>query len=73
MPTLLEAWLAEQTAERLPWRHPVTREDSVDRPTAQENPVRQWPRVIQDKCSSSGSADTARRNPARDACSGSVR
>jgi hypothetical protein len=22
MPTLAEAWLAEQTAERLPWQHP---------------------------------------------------
>jgi hypothetical protein len=36
MPTLLEAWLAEQTAERLPWQHlPISdaphRDDGFDR------------------------------------------
>lgn len=31
MPTLMEAWLAEQTAERLPWRH---RPMSNDRPAS---------------------------------------
>lgn len=35
MPTLLEAWLAEQTAERLPWQHlPISdaphRDDGFD-------------------------------------------
>ena len=34
MPTLVEAWLAEQTAERLPWRHPPM---SEDRPTGDDH------------------------------------
>jgi len=30
MPTLIEAWLAEQTSERFPWSHPPTSDDALD-------------------------------------------
>jgi len=30
MPTLIEAWLAEQTSERFPWSHPPTSDGALD-------------------------------------------
>ena len=38
MPTLLEAWLAEQTAEHLPWQHLATSENDALQAKAPRHP-----------------------------------
>jgi hypothetical protein len=66
MPTLAEAWLAEQTAERPPWQHPPMSAAEFSRETSAsafvapaETWLRRWTRF-------------ARNRPPLDPCSGSV-
>jgi len=56
MPTLAEAWLAEQTAERSPWQHPPVREAVVPRETfastfvaPAETWLRRWTRFARNR------------------------
>jgi hypothetical protein len=79
MPTLAEAWLAEQTAERPPWQHPPMSEAGYPRETSvsafvtpAETWLRRWTRFAHTMIQGSEAVPAARNRPPLDPCSGSV-